>query len=175
MIPGEDAELAEMSPEDAARWYAARTLADLGELTALWLESVPQVHSCGSVHTAPVSPHSGHPAQGCGYAVSQPGRRKQAKNALRRRSTQPRSRCESTRHRRPGRTGCWQARHGTSPRDRARAVRSEDDAISQIGLGLPPTEAMPDQGFLMADAFPDLRLPPGGDSNGLDVRGRARW
>jgi Domain of unknown function (DUF6919) len=28
----------EMDPEDAARWRAARTLADLGELTAQWLE-----------------------------------------------------------------------------------------------------------------------------------------
>jgi len=33
----ENAEI-DMTPEDAARWEAARTLADLGELTALWLE-----------------------------------------------------------------------------------------------------------------------------------------
>jgi len=36
-----------MSPEDAGRWRAARTLADLGELTAQWLEgkiaSIPTV------------------------------------------------------------------------------------------------------------------------------------
>jgi hypothetical protein len=41
-----------MSPEDAARWRAARTLADLGELTAQWLEgkiaSIPTVMpGCG--------------------------------------------------------------------------------------------------------------------------------
>lgn len=30
----EDNERAEMSPEDVARWHGARTLADLGELTA---------------------------------------------------------------------------------------------------------------------------------------------
>jgi hypothetical protein len=37
----------EMSPEDAERWRTARTLADLGELTAQWLEgtiaSIPTV------------------------------------------------------------------------------------------------------------------------------------
>jgi hypothetical protein len=27
-----------MNPQDAARWHATRTLADVGELTALWLE-----------------------------------------------------------------------------------------------------------------------------------------
>ena len=42
----------EMDPEDAARWRAARTLADLGELTAQWLEgkiaSIPAVvPGCG--------------------------------------------------------------------------------------------------------------------------------
>jgi hypothetical protein len=45
--PADDDEAGEMSPEDAARWQTARTLADLGELTAQWLEgkiaSVPRV------------------------------------------------------------------------------------------------------------------------------------
>ncbi len=44
--PDEDGELAVMSPEDAARWYAARTLADLGELTALWLEGKIRSQPC---------------------------------------------------------------------------------------------------------------------------------
>jgi hypothetical protein len=43
--PGEND--GEMSPEDTERWRAARTLADLGELTAQWLEgkiaSIPTV------------------------------------------------------------------------------------------------------------------------------------
>jgi hypothetical protein len=39
-----------MSPEEASRWLGARTLADLGELTAQWLEgkiaSIPTVVPC---------------------------------------------------------------------------------------------------------------------------------
>ncbi len=38
MTTSEDDDGEGMSPEDAARWHFARTLADLGELTALWLE-----------------------------------------------------------------------------------------------------------------------------------------
>lgn len=39
-----DAADEEMSPEDEARWFGARTLADLGELTAQWLEGVITSH-----------------------------------------------------------------------------------------------------------------------------------
>jgi hypothetical protein len=50
--PGEDG----MSPEDAERWHAARTLADLGELTAQWLEGhLEQTPT----HTAPPDPETG--------------------------------------------------------------------------------------------------------------------
>jgi hypothetical protein len=47
MTTPEDGETSEMSPADAARWYTALTLHDLGELTAQWLEgkiaSIPSV------------------------------------------------------------------------------------------------------------------------------------
>src|SRR5260370_13737574 len=44
--PDEDGELAVMRSEDAARGYAARPLADLGELTALWLEGKIRSQPC---------------------------------------------------------------------------------------------------------------------------------
>jgi hypothetical protein len=60
-------------------------------------------------------------------------------------------------------------------RDRAAAGRADFDQLSRPYAGMPPTETAPDSGRLLDDEFPDLRLPRGGDSNGLDVRGRARW
>jgi hypothetical protein len=50
----------EMSPEDEARWLGARTLADLGELTAEWLEgrvkSQPRYFGGPAPETGPLTP-----------------------------------------------------------------------------------------------------------------------
>jgi hypothetical protein len=46
----------EMSPEDSERWYAARTLGDLGELTAQWLEGHLEETP---THLAPPDPETG--------------------------------------------------------------------------------------------------------------------
>lgn len=50
----------EMSPEDAARWHGARTLGDLGELAALWLEgeiaSMPGTFGRPDSETTPLVP-----------------------------------------------------------------------------------------------------------------------
>jgi hypothetical protein len=60
-------------------------------------------------------------------------------------------------------------------RKRLEARRSHFDGLSQPNLGLPPTEAMPEQGSVMDDMFPDLRLPRGADDTMTDIRGRSRW